>query len=81
MTLDEVKCKFPWTDVVITERGAVGICCYTITTSPIGDLNKTPLPELWNGEKMKAWRQAFLRGEFAPECHQVAHLCPFMQKH
>jgi radical SAM protein with 4Fe4S-binding SPASM domain len=80
MKLSEVKCKFSWTDVIITTYGAVGFCCYTVDKFAVGNLTQTSFDNIWNNEKARAWRRAMLTGGFAPECLQVSHFCPFQNK-
>ena len=46
-------CLLPFTDVWITPNGKVGLCCCdNLEVTDMGDLTKTPLKEIWNGEKL-----------------------------
>ena len=59
-------CLLPFTDVWITPNGKVGLCCcdnYEVTD--FGDLNRTPLVEIWNSSKLRAAREKIAQGRIA----------------
>ena len=56
-------CLLPFTDVWITPNGKVGLCCCdNFEVTDFGDLNTTPLKDIWNSEKMKEMRTAIAAG-------------------
>lgn len=56
-------CLLPFTDLWITPNGTVGICCCdNLEVTDFGDANKTPLREIWEGEKLQAARRAIAQG-------------------
>ena len=56
-------CLLPFTDVWITPNGKVGLCCCdNFEVTDFGDLNTTPLKDIWNSEKMKKMRTAIAGG-------------------
>ena len=56
-------CLLPFTDLWITPNGKVGICCCdNLEVTDMGDLNTTPLKEIWEGQKLQACRKAIAKG-------------------
>lgn len=56
-------CLLPFTDLWITPNGKVGICCCdNLEVTDMGDLNTTPLKEIWEGKKLQACRTAIAKG-------------------
>ena len=68
-TLKEVKrtpCLYPWERLLLMPTGEVGYCPADWEHRGIlGDLRKTSLKEIWQGEKMQALREAHLSGDFS----------------
>lgn len=59
-------CQMPWTGLMVESDGNVKVCCYN---SPyVGNLNKQPLEEIWNGAPIKALRRSFLVGRPPEGC-------------
>ena len=57
------SCILPFTDLWITPNGKVGLCCcdnYEVTD--FGDLNTTPLKDIWEGEKLQNARRVIATG-------------------
>lgn len=66
-------CLMPFTDMWIVPDGRMGICCCdNFETTCLGDLNKTPLKEIWEGKPYKYLRTAIEGGrdkyEFCKYC-------------
>lgn len=56
-------CLLPFTDIWITPNGKVGLCCCdNFEVTDFGDLNTTPLKDIWNSEKMKEMRRQIAGG-------------------
>jgi len=56
-------CLLPFTDLWITPNGKVGLCCCdNLEVTDYGDLNTTPLKEIWEGKKLMAARRAIAQG-------------------
>ena len=56
-------CLLPFTDIWITPNGKVGLCCCdNFEVTDFGDLNTTPLKDIWNSEKMKEMRRQIADG-------------------
>jgi len=50
---------------MVQVTGDVTVCCLDEhLENKIGNLQETPLAELWHGETMDAWRRAHLEGRF-----------------
>jgi radical SAM protein with 4Fe4S-binding SPASM domain len=49
-------CVAPWGSVVVTGDGDVRACC--IPDTVVGNLNEESLEQIWNGERMRAFRAA-----------------------
>jgi MoaA/NifB/PqqE/SkfB family radical SAM enzyme len=65
-------CPMPWRNIQINSDGSLMNCCYQ--TEALGNLERSPFIEIWNGEIQKAVRQGILSGKFHEHCIN-AH-CP-----
>jgi radical SAM protein with 4Fe4S-binding SPASM domain len=67
-------CLMPFNMLFINWDGKVRPCCSAAFVSekyslPIGDVNRQPLDEVWNSEKMQKIRRGLLgKGEMPPQC-------------
>jgi len=66
-------CLLPYTDLWITPDGKVGICCCdNLEVTNFGDLNTTPVKEVWEGIRMQTLRRAIAEGRnnwpFCKQC-------------
>lgn len=63
------RCHIPWQQMVIDSTGVVNPCCYWSAygnlNPPCGNLNETPLLEIWNGPVYQNLRRAMARGDLA----------------
>lgn len=60
----EKPCILIWRQLAVYWDGTVVVCCQDfLGQSVLGNLKKTPLQEIWNGEKMRQMRLTHLRGE------------------
>ncbi|MBB3997136.1 radical SAM protein [Aureimonas pseudogalii] len=67
-------CDAPWTSAVILGNGDVQVCCMPKTK--IGNLNETPMEELWAGPRYQAFRGAV--NSVAPPT--VCQVCPMFRQ-
>jgi MoaA/NifB/PqqE/SkfB family radical SAM enzyme len=74
------KCYFPWNNLHIRASGEVDTCqCPSWLGSQsysIGNINKQSYDELWNGSKIRQYREAFLKGNHKKFCRM--HICPYL---
>ena len=74
------KCYFPWNNLYIRESGDVHTChCPSWLGSlsySIGNINKQSYDELWNGPKIRQYREAFLKDNHKKFCR--VHICPYL---
>lgn len=69
-------CDVPWLGrSVILSDGDVHFCCFS--EAVVGNVNQTPLQEIWRGEKMRHIREALVAQKLPPECRSNA--CPFFR--
>lgn len=77
-------CLMPFVNIILEPNGSVGLCRHKGTEHSLGNLTENTWEEIWNGEKAKAWRNEFLRGEpqtcSAELNHQKCNLCPQLGK-
>ena len=63
------RCHIPWQQMVIDASGTVNPCCYCSAYGNLnpacGDLNETPLLEIWNGPVFQNLRRNMARGDLA----------------
>lgn len=70
---------FTWLEV---SRGSLGgegdcfLCCPTWLPTPVGNLQRQPVAEVWNGPAAQAVRRSILDGSFS---HCVAANCPHLR--
>jgi len=59
-------CYHLWTGMEVYWNGAVGLCCVDYNGSAImGDVTKSPLCEIWNGEAFRAVRELHQAGQYS----------------
>ncbi len=65
---DDVKrppCAGLWNTPMIQTDGRVTTCCLDEhLENVVGNVQERPLPEIWNGPTMQAWRMAHIEGRF-----------------
>jgi radical SAM protein with 4Fe4S-binding SPASM domain len=61
-------CIAPWTSLYVQHDGNVFPCCLWTRFSPVGNLHKQSLDEVWNSEKMKKLRLDMLEKNFVINC-------------
>lgn len=67
-------CRRPWSLMYVTANGNVLPCCISVFTDTphdeliLGNVFETPVSEVWNGERYRAWRSAMLAGEPPRAC-------------
>jgi len=67
-------CRRPWSLMYVTANGNVLPCCISVFTDTpheeliLGNVFETPVAEVWNGPRYKAWRGAMMEGEPPRAC-------------
>lgn len=63
-------CVMPWVHFHITQYGTVTPCCQAPwqEEQAFGNINKQSVTEIWNGEKMNAFRKGMLEGKADKRC-------------
>jgi MoaA/NifB/PqqE/SkfB family radical SAM enzyme len=56
-------CKNPWTTLYIWGNGNVTHCCYSNIGS-LGNINETPLLDIWRGPKLNSVRENMAQGNY-----------------
>lgn len=59
---DVTVCPFPFYMSVVHPDGSYAPCCSSERPMNLGNVGETPLPDLWNGERLRAFRIAHLEG-------------------
>jgi MoaA/NifB/PqqE/SkfB family radical SAM enzyme len=59
-------CRLPWTELYITERGDVLVCCTSKTY--LGNINEQSITEIWNSKELVALRKRILKGNYVKDC-------------
>ena len=76
--MDKLKsktaCLAPWISIHHWPNGKTYPCCLWDSQDPIGDLNKEPLSQIWNSEKLKQARVGMLKGEKISSCSRCYEL-------
>ena len=68
-TVGRANCPEPWRRMMITSHGDVLMCCADwFDKSPVGDINKESIGDIWHGEKINYVREAIKNLEH----HKVA---------
>ncbi len=63
-------CVMPWVHFHVTQYGTVTPCCQAPwqEEQAFGNINKQSVKEIWQGEKIKAFRKTILNGEQDTRC-------------
>ena len=62
----KVVCEYPWRYMAVTSTGLVRACIFDYDNDLIiGDTNTENIMDIWNGERMQAFRRAHLTGDFS----------------
>lgn len=78
MVMDGVICPAPWYSLHFFEAGRVFTCCTGWVRSPVGNLRKRTISEIWNGPEIQSMRKKMLEGAWQEICRPS---CPFIQWH
>ncbi|MBI4772742.1 MAG: SPASM domain-containing protein [Deltaproteobacteria bacterium] len=75
-----IRCYFPWNNLYIGTSGQVHTCqCPSWLGSPnysIGDIKKQSYDQLWNGPKIRRYREAFIKDNHKKFCRES--ICPYL---
>lgn len=77
-SIDRYPCPSLWRNLFVHWDGKVSPCCMDWNQSlTLGNLNNQSLAEIWTGEKIKDFRKAHLKNEFAalPLCGNCNYWC------
>ncbi len=55
-------CPIPFLQLQLNPLGDLSACCYS-GEYKVGDVHRSTIEEIWNGEVMRRWRKEFLTGE------------------
>lgn len=67
-------CLAPWMSIHTWPDGRTFPCCLWDSEKPIGNINRSPLEEIWNNGKMKEARVSMMKGERIDACERCYHL-------
>lgn len=67
-------CLAPWMSAHVWPSGQTFPCCLWDIHEPMGNINDTPLEEIWNNSKMKDTRLSMLKGEKLKPCTRCYEL-------
>nr|BDT30100.1 SPASM domain-containing protein [Bacteriovorax sp. HI3] len=56
-------CVMPFVNIILEPNGEVGVCRHKGTKFTFGNIKDQSLDEIWQSERMQAWRQELLSGE------------------
>ena len=69
-------CDVPWMgNTVVLANGDVNFCCFS--DAVVGNVNHTPLKEIWNNETMRRIRRGLRDQMLPPECRSTS--CPIFR--
>ena len=68
---EDNKCLYPWYAMRISPYGQVYPCS---VNRVLGDIRKTPLQDIWNGEDYAAFRRSLRRVGLFPQCSKCCVL-------
>jgi radical SAM protein with 4Fe4S-binding SPASM domain len=75
-------CPYPFYSIAINSDGLISVCFLDWARKMVvGDINQESLVDVWNGQKMKAYRKMFLEGlrkehPQCGKCGQMSHGLP-----
>ncbi len=64
---NRVPCVMPFYEMLIYDDGRVGRCNHDWDSSPMGDVNKSSIKDIWHSDKYKDLRRQHLRMEITDE--------------
>jgi len=65
-------CMKPWVHLFVSQKGTVGPCCLASwePEDTFGDVNKTPIDDIWNGPGIRKFRKNMLADKPDSRCWQ-----------
>lgn len=73
-TASKVFCMLPWTHMHVLPNADVLPCCITDYQETLGNLSKSKMKSIWNGDKMKELRLNMLNEAKTPTCSRCYEL-------
>jgi MoaA/NifB/PqqE/SkfB family radical SAM enzyme len=71
---NKTLCLAPWLSLHTWPDGSTFPCCVWDADDPIGNINDSSLPEIWNGDKLRDVRKKMLKGEEVKSCERCYKL-------
>jgi len=65
---DKVFCIVPWVHLHVWPNGQAYPCCLTSWNHPVGNINQTPMIDVWNSDGMKQLRKNIIAGVPSDSC-------------
>lgn len=66
-------CPVPFASLTFNPAGNVGCCREQGAGHSVGNIREQTVDEIWNGEKVRAWRREFLTGNIKTCAEQIRH--------
>ena len=66
-------CPVPFSNLIFNPWGNVGSCREQGNEHSVGDARRQTWQEIWNGEKIRAWRREFLSGNIKTCAQHIRH--------
>ncbi|MEQ1875606.1 MAG: SPASM domain-containing protein [Bdellovibrionia bacterium] len=66
-------CPVPFANLIFNPWGNVGACREQGNDNHVGDAREQSWQEIWNGEKIRAWRREFLTGNIKTCADHIRH--------
>jgi cyclic pyranopterin phosphate synthase len=74
----------PFVNLILEPNGEVGFCRQKGTEFTFGNIQENSIWEIWNGERVRAWRREFLEGNIHTCSQEIKHracnLCPHLNE-
>jgi radical SAM protein with 4Fe4S-binding SPASM domain len=67
-------CILPWMHLYVAPSGAAYPCCFGSMSRSVGDLHENTIEQIWDGDRMRTFRERMLRGldnEHCARCHRA----------
>ncbi|WP_417335289.1 radical SAM protein [Halobacteriovorax marinus] len=71
--LPETFCPVPFAGLILNPNGDIGACREKGNEHTLGNIRDSSIEEIWNGEKIRAWRNEFLTGNIKTCKEEIKH--------
>ncbi|WP_372654781.1 SPASM domain-containing protein [Halobacteriovorax sp.] len=72
-SLPDSFCPVPFSTLILNPNGLVGCCREKGNEHAVGNIKDSSIEEIWNGEKVRAWRREFLTGNIETCKEEIRH--------